>query len=98
MKRFVSSLLLAALLLTATGLPATAADYSDLPSSHWAYEEMSYAAWLGLINGVGGGQMAPSAPLTRGQFLPRSGPLPPSSTRKPWTRGLPGTKPPFCPP
>ena len=69
MKRFVSSLLLAALLLTATGLPATAADYSDLPSSHWAYEEMSYAAWLGLINGVGGGQMAPSAPLTRGQFL-----------------------------
>ena len=30
MKRFVSSLLLAALLLTATGLPATAADYSDL--------------------------------------------------------------------
>ena len=69
MKRFVSSLLLAALLLTATGLPATAADYSDLPSSHWAYEEMSYAAWLGLINGVGGGQMAPSAPLTRRQFL-----------------------------
>lgn len=68
-KRFVSSLLLAALLLSSVGAPAAAAEYHDLPASHWAYDEMSYAAWLGLINGVGGNQMAPSEPLTRGQFL-----------------------------
>lgn len=68
-KRLVSSLLLAAVLLASLAAPAAAAEYRDLPDSHWAYEEMSYAAWLGLINGVGGNQMAPGQPLTRGQFL-----------------------------
>ena len=68
-KRVVSCLLLSGSLLACGSLPAAAAEYRDLPASHWACDDMQYAAWLGVIKGVGGNQMAPSAPLSRGQFL-----------------------------
>lgn len=62
--------LLAAVLLTATlALPTQAASYPDLPTTHWAYEAMDRAAGLGIISGVGGGAMAPSATLTWAQYL-----------------------------
>ena len=68
-KRFLSCLLLAVLLLVPLSISARAAEYSDLPASHWAHDDMRYAAWLGIVNGVGGDQIAPSAPLSWGQFL-----------------------------
>lgn len=58
--------LCAALLLPAG---AMAAQYSDLPSSHWAYADMDQAAALGIINGMGDGRMAPEDTLTWGQYL-----------------------------
>lgn len=61
--------LVSAALLGAMVLPASAAGYSDLPTSHWAYDEMSQAIQLKIINGVGGGLMAPEQELTCGQFL-----------------------------
>lgn len=50
-------------------LCASVSAYSDLPSTHWAYEEMTRAAALGLIGGVGNGRMAPDETLTWGQFM-----------------------------
>lgn len=68
-KRGLACLLSAALLLIPLSNPARAAQYSDLPESHWAYSDMHQAAWMGIINGVGEGQIAPSASLSWGQYL-----------------------------
>ena len=63
----VCALALAALLV----LPAAASaqSYTDLPISHWAYDDMTQAADLGIIQGVGGGRIDPSGTLSWGQFL-----------------------------
>ncbi len=53
-------------------LPAAAraaASYPDLPSTHWAYEDMDKAARLGIIKGTDDGRMAPEDTLTWGQYL-----------------------------
>lgn len=68
MKRALSVFLAAALLAGCIVMPAGAA-YSDLAESHWAYEDMTRASRLGVINGVGGGRMAPDDTLTWAQFL-----------------------------
>ena len=68
-KRRISTLLLAGALSLALSVPALAAGYSDLPANHWAYETMMEATQLGVIQGVGSGQMAPSATMSWGQFL-----------------------------
>lgn len=63
----VCALALAALLV----LPAAASaqSYTDLPVSHWAYDDMTQAADLGIIQGVGDGRIDPSGTLSWGQFL-----------------------------
>ena len=48
-------------------LPALAADFADLPESHWAYDTMMEAVGLGLLQGTGGGQISPSATMTRAE-------------------------------
>lgn len=59
-----------ALALSLLVLPVqAAADYPDLPASHWAYTDMTQAAALGLIRGMEDGRMAPDETLTWGQFL-----------------------------
>lgn len=50
-------------------LPALAADFADLPESHWAYDTMMEAVGLGLLQGTGGGQIGPSATMTWAEFL-----------------------------
>ena len=54
----VCALALAALLV----LPAAASaqSYTDLPVFHWAYDDMTQAADLGIIQGVGDGRIDPS--------------------------------------
>ena len=64
----VGTLLLAGTLSLST-LPAQAADYTDLSPSHWAYTQMTRAVDLGIINGVGGNQIAPARTLSWGEFL-----------------------------
>ena len=62
-------LLLAAVLALPLAVPASAAGYADLPESHWAHDDMIHAVRLGIVNGVGNNRIAPSAPLSWGQFL-----------------------------
>lgn len=68
-KRFLAGALLAAVLLTMLPVCASASGYTDLPEEHWAYDDMTYAAYLGIINGVGDNRMAPNQSLTWGQCL-----------------------------
>lgn len=68
-KHRVQSLALAGALTLALSVPALAAGYSDLPSSHWAYSSMMEAAELGVIQGVSDGKLAPADTMSWGQFL-----------------------------
>lgn len=68
-KHRVQSLALAGALTLTLSVPALAANYSDLPSSHWAYSSMMEAAELGVIQGVSDGKLAPSDTMSWGQFL-----------------------------
>ena len=69
MKQRIGALLTAGLVALPLAVPARAAAYTDLPESHWAYETMSRAAGLGILQGTGGGAMNPSGALSWGQFL-----------------------------
>ena len=60
-------LTLAAALLLSQG--AQAARFSDLSSSHWAYEDMAQAVELGIITGYDDGSIRPEDTLTWGQYL-----------------------------
>ena len=62
-------LVLAGFLTLSPMVSARAADYTDLDESHWAYEQMTRAVDLGILQGIGGNQLAPSLTMTWGQFL-----------------------------
>lgn len=62
-------LVLAGFLTLSPMVSARAADYTDLDESHWAYEQMTQAVDLGILQGIGGNQLAPSLTMTWGQFL-----------------------------
>ena len=49
--RRMRTLLLAGALALGLTVPALAAEHTDLPESHWAYEDMTQAAGLGIIQG-----------------------------------------------
>lgn len=54
------SLLLALALLWGTAVPAYAAvDFTDVPSGHWAYDDVMWARQKGVVEGVGGNRFAP---------------------------------------
>ncbi len=48
--------------------PAVASPFGDVPASHWASGAVAELASSGVINGVGGGNFAPDATVTREQF------------------------------
>lgn len=69
MKRFVSMVLVACLLL-AVCLPAnalTAADFSDIPDN-WAKPAIEYCLGKGLMSGVGNGKFNPGGTVNRAQI------------------------------
>ena len=41
--------------------------FTDVPESHWAYDEICTAASYGWVNGVGGGRFDPDRLITRGE-------------------------------
>lgn len=45
------------------------AQFSDVPTSHWAYKEIGAAAGLGIINGLGDGTFLPDASVSTEQFV-----------------------------
>lgn len=44
------------------------AAFSDVPDTHWAIKEITWAAENGIMNGIGGGQFAPDRTVTRQQL------------------------------
>lgn len=68
-KARAGALVLAGLLTLSPMVSARAAEYSDLDHSHWAYAQMDRAVGLGILQGVGGNQLAPSLTMSWGQFL-----------------------------
>ena len=66
MKKAASVLLL---LLFLAGTTPFAAAYTDLPSGHWAYADMSRAVECKLMTGLPDGSMRPDAPLSWGEWL-----------------------------
>ena len=70
LKQRVGALLLTGLLaLPLAAVPARAAGFTDLPTNHWAYEDLTEAAGLGILRGTGGGAINPTGTLSWGQFL-----------------------------
>ena len=69
LRQSVGALLAAGLLAVPLAVPARAAEFTDLPESHWAYEAMTEAVGLGILQGSGDGAIHPSGTLSWGQFL-----------------------------
>ena len=72
MKRQLASLLV--LSFCAAPIQAAAAAFSDVPPSHWAYEDIQQAAGKGILQGVGADASGsrlfdPQSPLTAAQFI-----------------------------
>lgn len=61
--------LLGALLTLAFAWTSVAAAFTDLPSTHWAYQEISRAVSYGIMNGLGDGRMNPDGALTWAHYL-----------------------------
>ena len=65
----IRALAMAGALSLSLAAPVRAAGYTDLPTSHWAYDTLTEAANLGILQGSGDGLMDPSGTLSWGQFL-----------------------------
>lgn len=66
MKKFLTMFLC---LITLFSSFAYAADFSDLPSTHWAYENVMSLVNDGVINGYTDGTYKPQKQVTRGEFF-----------------------------
>ena len=69
MKRTLAGLLAALMLLSTATMGAWAAEFTDLPASHWAYKEITRAVSYGIMNGLGDGRMNPDGALTWAHYL-----------------------------
>jgi len=49
--------------------PATAKDYIDVPSTHWAYGYIMTLTRVGIVNGSGNGTFSPDRAVTRAEFV-----------------------------
>ena len=45
------------------------ADFSDVSTQHWAYDEINTLFSKGIVNGMGDGKFAPDLPVSREQFV-----------------------------
>lgn len=70
MKKKFLALLLTLATAFSLAIPAFAAstDFSDVPTSHWAYSSIKWCADNGIVNGVGNNKFAPNDTLTGAQF------------------------------
>lgn len=68
MKKYLSTILLSStLLFTAHTTTAQAATFTDVPTTHWAYEAIDNISTRGLINGYSDGTYRLNQPITRAQ-------------------------------
>lgn len=49
--------------------PSPSASFSDVPETHWAFNEIEEMKKRNIIDGMGGGLFSPDAPITREQAL-----------------------------
>lgn len=66
MKKMIAVLLVFTML---GGICVSAAEFWDVPQSHWAHDTISDLADKGIINGVSETLYEPDSPLTRAQFI-----------------------------
>ena len=67
MKRTLSFLLALALCL-GLSVPALAAELSDVPADHWAYEQINRCVQDGIVGGYNDGTFKPGSPVSCGAF------------------------------
>lgn len=66
-KKFIS-LMLALALCLGLAVPVSAAGFSDVPASHWAYEQINRAVTDGIVGGYQDGTFRPAAPVSYAAF------------------------------
>jgi hypothetical protein len=69
MRKKLTTLITAAVLLFALPLTAFAASFGDVKDSHWAYEAVEGMAEAGVINGFPDGSFKPADTVTYGEFI-----------------------------
>lgn len=88
------ALALSASLALSTTIMAVSPSFSDVPTTHWAYTEITEAVNRGITNGYDDGTFRPTASVTNGHFsafLARAfykGEYDDSNARKPYTDAL----------
>lgn len=68
-KKLLSLLLACIMLCSTVGVVSAAKDFSDLPSSHWAYNYVQRLVTDGTINGYADGTFLPNKQVTRAEFV-----------------------------
>lgn len=68
-KKFLSLLLACIIMCSTVGVVSAAKDFSDLPSSHWAYSYVQRLVTDGTINGYADGTFLPNKQVTRAEFV-----------------------------
>ena len=82
MKKLLSILLIAVMLVTATATTAFADGFSDLGADHWAYSAVSGLVAEGTINGFEDGTFRPAETVSRAQFVKMIGKGPTATSDK----------------
>ncbi|WP_318618198.1 S-layer homology domain-containing protein [Sporosarcina sp. YIM B06819] len=67
MKKHITTILFSTTLLFAAHTPTQAATFTDVPTTHWAYEAIDDISTRGLINGYPDGTYRLNQPVTRAQ-------------------------------
>ena len=72
MKKKLTVLALVVVLIVALASPAQAAsisDFSDVKTTDWYFDSVSYAARNNMVNGTSSTTFSPQGTITRGQFI-----------------------------
>ena len=68
MKKQITAFALALALCLGLVVPVSAAGFSDVPASHWAYEQINRAVTDGIVGGYADGSFRPAAPVSYAAF------------------------------
>ena len=68
MNKQLGSLFLALALCLGLAIPARAAELSDVPADHWAYQQISRCVQDGIVSGYSDGTFKPTNPVSYGAF------------------------------
>lgn len=68
MKKQITAFVLALVLCLGLAVPVSAAGFSDVPASHWAYEQINRAVADGIVGGYQDGTFRPAAPVSYAAF------------------------------